>query len=268
MMIDFHNHILPDVDDGASSIEVSIQMLKEAERQGITDVVNTTHFKHPKMVNKDVTYENIYKKASNLKNILAENNISINIHLGAETLFHDDILELKNNDLVTFSNGKFILIEFLTNYLPENHKEILYDLKMAGVTPIIAHPERYISIQQDIQQVARWLEAGCLIQVDAGSPIGLLGIEAKKASEIIIKNRWCQILGSDAHNDRNRNFCLFQSLEYVYSLIGEEAKMLVNENPKSILLGQEIEVDVNYDNLYKGTIFDNIKNKIQKLKRL
>ena len=72
-----------------------------------------------------------------------------------------------------------MLVEFLTNILPENQRDILFELKMKGVTPIIAHPERYLKVQKNLEIVTNWLEAGCIIQVDAGSLLGLLGKGAK-----------------------------------------------------------------------------------------
>ena len=106
-----------------------------------------------------------------------------------------------------------MLIEFLTNFLPENQRNVLFELKMKGVTPIIAHPERYLKVQKNIEIVSDWLEAGCIIQIDAGS-LFKLGKEAKVTSQNILNNRWCQIIGSDAHNDTNRNFCLLKAFEY------------------------------------------------------
>ena len=261
-MIDFHNHILPAIDDGASSINMSLYMLKCAEKQGITDVVNTVHYKHPKMNGKEINFELIKKHTEELQTILDEKNIKIKLHIGAETFFHENLLELKNDKLATFSNGKYLLIEFLTNLLPENQKEVLFELKVNGVTPIIAHPERYKAVQQNINIVADWLESGCLIQIDAGSPIGLMGKKAKLASEIILINKWCQIVGSDAHDNKNRNFCIKDSVNYIGSLIGDEVTKLVNDYPRSVILGEDIEVSVNYEDLYKKNLFQSIKEKM------
>ena len=86
-----------------------------------------------------------------------------------------------------------MLIEFHPFNIPDIHKQIFFDLKMNGITPIIAHPERYNQVQENINIVADWLEAGCIVQIDAGSPIGLLGKKAKVTSEILIKNNWFQL---------------------------------------------------------------------------
>ena len=260
-MIDFHNHILPNIDDGSKSLEMTINMLREAEKQGITDIVNTTHYKHPKMSNKNINYKNIQVEIEKLQTIIKEQGISIKLHFGTEILFHNDLIKLKNEKFATFHNGKYMLIEFLTNFLPENQRDVLFELKMKGITPIIAHPERYFEVQKNIEIISDWLEAGCIIQVDAGSLTGKLGKEAKGTSQKILNNRWCQIIGSDAHNDTNRNFCLSKAFEYAKESIGSEAMKLVFDNPMSVILGKDIPVNINYDDVDRKTFFSFIRKK-------
>ena len=97
-------------------------------------------------------------------------------------------------------NGKFILIEFNPNNIPQSQKQILFDLKMSGITPIIAHPERYKIVQENFGTIYDWINAGCLIQIDCGSLLGAMGKRAKETS-LIIKEECCHVLASDAHNN-------------------------------------------------------------------
>ena len=247
-MIDFHNHILPSVDDGSKSIDMSLSMFKYAQEQGITDVVNTVHFQHPKMEGKDISLKSIKSEIDKMKNILDKNNIDIDIHIGSEVFFLPNLVELINNPLTTIGNGKYMLIEFHPYNIPSIHKQVFFDLKMKGVTPIIAHPERYKQVQENVNIVPRWIEAGCVIQIDAGSPLGLLGRQAKITSEILIKNNWFQLLGSDAHDDKNRNFCMKESLGYINSIVDTDLNHLEINNPRKIIQGEPISLDVNYPN--------------------
>ena len=247
-MIDFHNHILPSVDDGSKSIDMSISMLQHAYDQGITDVVNTVHLQHPKMQGKDISFKRIKIEIDRLKEILVKNNIDIDIHIGSEVFFLPNLVELIDNPLATIGNGKYMLIEFHPHNIPIIHKQVFFNLKMNGVTPIVAHPERYRQVQENINIVSEWLEAGCIIQIDAGSPLGLLGKQAKVTSEILIKNNWYQLLGSDAHDDKNRNFCMKESLHYINSIVDADLNNLAIQNPKRIIQGEPISVDVNYQN--------------------
>ena len=261
-MIDFHNHILPSVDDGSKSIDMSLSMLQHAQNQGITDVVNTVHLQHPKMDGKNVSFNTINKEIDTLKNILNKNNIDINIHIGSEVFFLPNLVELIDNPLATIGNGKYMLIEFQVHQLPYIHKQELFDLKMAGVTPIIAHPERYNDVMEDISIVTNWLESGCIIQVDAGSVLGYLGSGAQKTSERIIKNGWCHILGSDSHNDRGRNFCLKEAVELVRNWIGDEVEFLVNNNPEAVIKGKMIDIDFEYEPRKQSNFFSRIIDRI------
>ena len=238
-MIDIHNHILPNIDDGSRSIEMSIEMLQVANKQGITDVVSTFHYQHP-MFNIELSDENILKLSKNLQREIDKNRINIKIHVASEVFYYDNLLSIRNNKFVTMGDGKYMLIEFHPNRIPKSQKEVLYNLKMAGVTPIIAHPERYRQVQNDINYVFDWLNSGCLIQVDAGSLLGQLGKKSMEAAKLIIENLWCQILGSDAHNNSKRNFCLKDAYDCAKSMIGNKADWLVYDYPKIIIEGGTI----------------------------
>ena len=119
------------------------------------------------------------------KSKLEKIDISINIHFGAEVFYQNNILKLIDEPIATLGNGNYMLIEFLPYHIPKSHKKTLFDLKMKGVTPIIAHPERYKLVQNSIDIVYDWINAGCIIQIDAGSVIGMLGKMAKKNIKVI-----------------------------------------------------------------------------------
>ncbi len=240
-MIDIHNHVFPNIDDGSKSMEMSLTMLKYAYEQGITDVVNTVHFQHPLFLNIDYRLENFERIAKSLQLKLDDCEIPIKIHLGAEVFYYENLLNISNEPLTTMGNGKYMLIEFSPKNIPKSQKQILFDLKMSGVTPIIAHPERYQLVQKDFSLIYDWINAGCLIQLDAGSLLGLMGGRAKETSNLIIKEKCCHILASDAHNDSNRNFCIKDAYNHVKSIIGRKySDLLVYEHPSSIINGEDL----------------------------
>ena len=242
-MIDFHNHVLPSIDDGSQSLEMTLEMLECAYSQGITDVVNTVHYKHPK-VEKTITYDFIKSETQKLTDILKKNNILINIHVGSEILYYSEIMELKDDLLATFGNGKYMLIEFLPHLIPNGHKNTLFDLKINGITPIIAHPERYKFVQNNLELVYDWLNMGCIIQIDAGSLTGKFGRKAKTVSKRIIEKNLCQIIGSDAHDNKKRNFALKKAFQIAQSILGDKAKTLVYDNPRAVIEGDKIVLDL------------------------
>ena len=110
-MIDFHNHVLPDVDDGPSTLEISMNMLREAFKQGITEIINTVHFQHPKMYNKNFEYNYLKNKTKELQTHIDNENINIKIHLSAEVFYLPNLVEISNNPLVTVGRKKYMLMK-------------------------------------------------------------------------------------------------------------------------------------------------------------
>ena len=133
-----------------------------------------------------------------------------------------------------------MLIEFQTHQLPPNYDEELYKLVMSGTVPIIAHPERYKSIQDDISIVEKLINSGCLMQIDAGSLIGHFGANCKNTVIKLLKQNMVHFMGSDAHNDGKRNFCLKSAVNICEELIGDLTEKLVFDNPQKLLNGENI----------------------------
>ena len=239
-MIDFHNHILPNVDDGSKSLEMSLNMLREAERQGITDVINTVHFQHPKVEGMDISFERIIQEIENLQKSAIENNINVKIHNGAEVFYLPNLTEIKLDPLTVFGHGKYMLIEFQTHQLPPGYDDELYRLLMSGTTPIIAHPERYRPIQNDINIVKKLINSGCLMQIDAGSLLGQFGESCKKTAKTMLRLNMVHFMGSDSHNDGKRSFCLVSAIKICKELIGDYTISLVYNNPQKLLNGEKI----------------------------
>ena len=261
-MIDFHNHILPNVDDGSKSLEISLKMLKEASMQGITDVVNTVHYQHPKVEGKDISFKRITKEINDLQLKLNKLDIPIKLHSGSEVYFLPNLTDIISDPLVTLGNGKYMLVEFQSFFLPRNYKEEFFKLKMEGVTPILAHPERYKPIQKNIDIIYDFLNMGCLIQIDGGSILGTLGKSAQVASEKIIKNKWCQFIGSDAHDLNKRNFNLKYALDFISKWVDEKyIKSLVFDNPQKVLDGEPIFIEFDdYKRVSKRGIINKLFN--------
>ena len=110
-MIDLHNHVLPNVDDGPKTVEESVKMLRVANLQGITEIVQTVHFQHPKMYNKNVDYSYLKSKVDSLQTLINQEKLNIKIHLSAEVFYLPGLLEIIDNPLVTIGDKKYMLIE-------------------------------------------------------------------------------------------------------------------------------------------------------------
>ena len=263
VMIDFHNHIIPNLDDGSKSIEMSLSMLKEAQAQGITDIVNTIHFQHPKMDKKNTDYKFVIDEIKKLQYIVDKENISIKIHPASEVFFQFNLTEILNNPITTFGKGKYMLIEFQRLNFPKGYENEIFKLQLKGITPIIAHPERYRGVQNNINLVKSWIDRGYIIQIDCSSILGGFGKETKSAALNLLDNNLCHLVGSDAHNNKNRNFFLKETLQFIGSYISKEAAAIIQENSRRILNGDECELNIN-PRIKRTSIF----NYFKKLRRI
>jgi len=248
-MIDIHNHILPNVDDGSKSTEESLAMLKTAIDQGITDVVSTVHFQHPKMEKMNTDYGSLEKKIQLLQNKIGD---KIKIHLGAEVYFLPNLLDVKKHNFTVFNHGKYMLIEFQSYYNHPNYEFELQKLKISGTTPIIAHPERSLIFRKDINKLIKLIEIGCLLQINGGSLLGFFGKKCQAFTKKILCRDMVHFIASDSHNIRSRNFCLNEAYSCAFKLIGSKATALVYDNPKKVLSGQDIHrLSVKEENILK-----------------
>ncbi len=239
-MIDFHNHIIPRVDDGAKTMGVSAEMLATAVEQGITEIIATPHRQHPKFEMLNVSNEDILAAYQKLKDYIEIHEIPIAVHLGAEVYFQSNLVALINHPFALLGSSQYILVEFSTSFLPLSYKAIFQQLMDLGVTPIIAHPERYLPIYSDFSVLKKIYNSGILIQIDAGSLLGTLGRKSEKIAKKILSGGYAHFIGSDAHNTSKRNFCLGPAYELARRMIGEDAEILVAHNPSALIYGDGI----------------------------
>lgn len=127
--------------------------------------------------------------------------------------------------------------------IPRYVEQVLFSLKVKGITPVIAHPERYKEVIKDPNIIANWVDTGCLIQVNAGSFTGMFGEKVKKTSELMLEHKMVHVIASDAHTPNRRGIILDQGYEHAAKIIGEEeAWSLVKTIPEAIVTGNPIEI--------------------------
>ena len=245
-MIDFHNHILPGCDDGASTLEESLEMLKLASSQGITHVVSTIHFQHPKMDDKNINFNYLSSVINRLQLELDKKNINIELHLASEVFYLPNLCLIKDNPLTTVGKGKYMLIEFTPHIYPEGYIEQFYELQLNGITPIVAHPERYRFVQENPDIIKDWVEKGYIIQLDAGSILGKFGKKIKNLSFKIIDDSILHLVGSDAHNNSSRNFCLKDAYAEIEKRTSLSQVNVLKNNASRLLLGEQLDLPQKY----------------------
>lgn len=197
-MIDFHSHILPNIDDGSKNIEESINLIKEAQQVGFTGIISTSHYLQGYYEYDENNRRNLIEQLNEqLQNI---NLANMNLYLGSEIYVTEEMVDLIEQKKASTINGtNYVLFELPMNSKPLFSKSIVYDLLDKGYIPIIAHPERYSYVKEDINFVKELKEIGALFQSNYGSAIGMYGIEAKKTLKKLLKNDWISFLGSDVH---------------------------------------------------------------------
>lgn len=197
-MTDIHSHIIFDVDDGARTIDESIELLKRMQEIGFKNVILTPHY----IKGSEYCSENKEKKEklNQIKEILAKENININIYLGNEIFINNNIYEeIKEGKIHTLNNTRYILVELPFHNQIVNLEDIIYELKIKGLIPIIAHPERYSYFQNNYKEVDRLRNEGFLFQGNYASILGYYGKESQKLLKYMLKKQYIDYLGTDIH---------------------------------------------------------------------
>lgn len=237
-MIDIHSHIIPNVDDGARSVEETFNILKEAQEAGFTDVILTSHF----LLNYYETnaQELIFWKEK-LQEVLKKQGTKINLHSGMEIYITNQMEELlENKKILTLANSRYMLIELPLATNVKYFDYVVYYLEAKGIKPIIAHPERYKCVQKDPDIVEEYIEKGCLIQCNYGSIVNLYRREAEKTIKTLLKKNQVHFLGSDVHRENGTYLIILDAIKKIRKIIGEnKINEITTINPKKILQNEE-----------------------------
>ena len=199
-MIDFHTHILPNIDDGSASMEESINLIKEAEQAGFTGIISTSHYLQNYYESDEEERRRILAELANQVKVADAEAEIPKLYLGSEIYISTDIVELlKEGKASTINETNYVLFELPMNSKPLFVKEVVYKLIENGYNPIIAHPERYSYVKENIEFVRELKNMGALFQSNYGSVIGMYGSSAKKTLKKLLKEDLITFLGSDVH---------------------------------------------------------------------
>jgi len=202
-MIDIHCHILPGLDDGAQTMEEAVAMARTAVEDGITTMVATPHYWEGMFT---PTAQEVRRAVGDLQDRLADEGILLKLLPGHEVMMGTKVPErLRKGDLLTLGDGgEYLLIELPVFDIPMCTEQVLFEVMSLGVTPILAHPEKNAGIQQDPALLARIVERGCLVQMDADSLArGRWGGTARFAARLL-KAGLVHLIASDGHSSRQR----------------------------------------------------------------
>ncbi len=237
--IDLHSHLLPGFDDGAESWDVSLEMLRQGAADGIAEAVCTPHILSKNDFGRQQEAFDLFEQ---LKARTSQADIRIKLHLGSELYIQPD-LELDAPIATLGRNGRYFLVEFPMSGIPEFAAQRFFDMMMDNKVPIIAHPERNMGILKNPDSAADLVRRGALLQLNAGSLLGVFGQTVKAVAMQLIEADMVHIVSSDAHDLNSRPLKLRQAYEFVKETWGvKPAELFFRENPRRVLKGEDVEI--------------------------
>ena len=211
--------------------------------------------------------EKIRKHFNELSEKVLKDKLPIRIYLGSELYFNDRIYDWLHQDWSSFNNNqKYLLFELPLFDLPEGVADFIFNVKLKGITPILAHPERYIYFHKKYDVILNWYQQGCLMQMNAGSIIGQFGNEVMSMTKKMLSANFYSFVASDAHDTESRNFkVLPKAYEIALELTSlEKVENLFKINPDKAIKGKPISQTFINEELFQMRWLDRLINSIKK----
>lgn len=237
-MIDLHTHILPGLDDGAGTIEESLEMARVAAADGVEIIAATPHADSYWMQN----MPQAPKRLRELSEALAKCGVKVRLVEGCEALIDLDLAaRVVAGQIPTLNGSRYILIEWPLQNHPIYAEQVAFDLRLKGYVPLLGHAERYRVVQEDVNVVTGFVNKGGLVQVTACSLVGTFGSSAKRTAEILLEHNLAHVMVSDAHSVSHRPPVLSRGRDRAAQVVGPEmARALVYDTPLAIVENREV----------------------------
>jgi protein-tyrosine phosphatase len=235
-MIDLHSHILPGLDDGARDLEMAVAMARAAVANGITGMVCTPHAM-------DGVYntgpDQVLQSVERLQEELDNRAIPLRLYPGQEVHIHYDLLEsIRERRVLTVNNaGKYVLLELPALSVPPYTDDLVYELWLNGITPIIAHPERNAAVRRDPAYVRRWTEHGTVLQISSGALTGQFRGDILRLCRRLVRQGRVALIASDAHNMDGRRPALAEAFHQVKRWTNDAYADQLRRNADRVLQG-------------------------------
>jgi protein-tyrosine phosphatase len=233
-MIDLHSHILPCIDDGSNSLEMSLEMARIAVDDGITMMACTPHIYPGLYMNNTAGIE---AARDALQASLDENGIALKLTTGADVHLVPGLLDgLRDGTVPTLHKTRYMLLEPSHHVAPPRFAESVFQLVAAGYVPVITHPERLTWVEDNYQVFVDLTKQGAWMQVTAGALTGLFGPRAKYWGERFLGEGLTHIIATDAHSSGRRVPVMSQARAIAERMLGKEEAQLLVEGRQTALL--------------------------------
>jgi protein-tyrosine phosphatase len=241
-MIDTHNHILPNVDDGAKSVEDSCEMAQALVELGVTTVCCTPHTTDWAQAG---DAESVRRKVADLQAVFDERGLSLKLLAGSEAHLTTTLAaDIQQGKVGTLNGSSYVLLEFPYDSLPQGFERVVFELQVQGKRPVIAHPERIAPIVDDPNILFDLVRRGCLGQLTAMSLSGGFGPRVRDVSELMVEHNLVHVVASDAHDAEpdGRLFALPEARAAVKRISGSDGvTAMFQESPRRVLAGEPVE---------------------------
>lgn len=238
-MIDIHCHILPGLDDGASTLTHSVEMGRTAVKEGIKTIIATPHHANPYF---DTTFEQMLNGVEVVNAALQAENIPLVVKPGQEIRLFGDLIEhlALGKSVPLNGEGRYVLVEFPTSAVPVYSERLFYDLAVQGYTPVIAHPERNSVFLEKPHKLFDFVRNGAITQITTSSVTGHFGKKIQLFTDQLIEANLVHLLASDAHNLQGRTFRMRTAMDLIEEKHGTQFLYQFQENAEFLLLNQNL----------------------------
>jgi protein-tyrosine phosphatase len=235
-MVDIHCHILPTIDDGSKSWEMTAEMCRMAIADGITHIVATPHCNDEFVYDRD-HFTEMMGELYELSGGKLTFSLGCDFHLSL-----DNIRDAQENpQRYTIDGTNYLLVEFSDYGITQAIKQHLEDFVVLGIVPILTHPERNKVLLRHPEMVSDFVQQGCLVQLTANALTGFWGTAPQKMAQSLLKRDIAHVIASDAHDSRRRTPILSAARDIVSKLMDSEvADALTRLNPAAIVAGQTL----------------------------
>lgn len=198
--IDIHSHLMPGIDDGATTFEQTLELIRALQGFGFSQFITTPHIMGHVWEN---TKEDILELKNQTIQELKKYSITIPFHAASEYMMDDNFVKLfQNRELLTLK-GKHVLVEMSYINAPIQLFTTLFDLQVAGYIPVLAHPERYTFYHNNFDEYLKLKNAGCLFQLNLLAVVGYYGNTIAKIAEQLLQKGMYDFVGSDVHHKKH-----------------------------------------------------------------
>jgi protein-tyrosine phosphatase len=235
---DFHNHLVPGVDDGSDTLVEALEGVERMVAAGFTRIITTPHL-DASLLRHDPTeaqayLERVTERFRSLAERVEESFPTLDLRRGHEIRL--DVPECDFQDpRLRLGETSFVLVEWPRFHIPPETVAVLTQLRSQGVRPVVAHPERYAGVERELELVAEWKRAGAYLQVNFGSLVGRYGPDVRRAAFALLREGYADYFCTDFHGRPELKLYANEAVQKLEEVgAGEQLHMLSVTNPERL----------------------------------